>query len=335
MPKISIIIATYNNGNTLVRCLDSICRQTFSDFEVIVVNDGSKDDTASILIDYAAKDNRVKFFNQTQNIGQGRSRNLGLDEAKGEYVGFVDSDDTAQENMFEELYEAITKSNASIAQCNINIVNLDGTMKTANFLPFEDDVVDIKHDIVDYFEHYLQYSKQSYEICNKLIKRDFLIENKVYFLDNSKIYAEDLLFNLDVALYADRIVFINKSLYNYYNNPNGHSKHIDLGKLEKFCNLFEEFEKHAKQLKQYHLIKYGIAKNAILIIMFIATQTLYIKGGKKKVEEILKRTDMRKYLRYSLKGSQKLKSKLLIWSLLYLPYSLKFKLMKWHYSWKH
>jgi len=335
MPKISIIIATYNNGDTLVRCLDSICCQTFSDFEIIVINDGSKDDTASILIDYATKDNRVKFFNQTQNVGQGKSRNLGLDNATGEYVGFVDSDDTAQEDMFEEMYKAITKSKASIAQCNINIVNLDGTIKTANFLPFEDEVVDIKPDIGKYFENYLQYSKQSYEICNKLIKRDFLVKNKVYFLDNSKIYAEDLLFNLDVALYAERIVFLNKSLYNYYNNPNGHSKFIDINKLEKFCNLFEEFEKHAKQLKQYDLIKYGIAKNAILIIMFMATQTLYIEGGKKKVKEILKRSDMKKYLKYSLKSSQKFKNKLLNWSLLYLPSTLKFRLMKWHYSWEH
>lgn len=100
MIKISVIVPAYNAEKTLGRCIDSIIAQTYSDFEVIIINDGSKDNTASIAESYVKKDNRIRLINKP-NGGISSVRNLGIKEAKGEYINFVDSDDYIDEDTYE------------------------------------------------------------------------------------------------------------------------------------------------------------------------------------------------------------------------------------------
>ena len=117
MPAISVIVPAYNAEKTLNKCLDSILGQTLVDIEIIVVNDGSTDSTQTIVEGYMSSDNRIKLINQ-ENKGLGAARNVGLDNATGKYISFIDSDDWISKNFLYSLYTyAITNTNAKYSIC--------------------------------------------------------------------------------------------------------------------------------------------------------------------------------------------------------------------------
>lgn len=118
MPKISIIVPVYNVEEYLSRCIDSILEQTFTDFELILIDDGSTDNSGKICDEYSKKDSKVKVIHK-ENGGLSSARNFGIDVASGKFLGFVDSDDYIEKDMYELLYEDICKINADIAICGI------------------------------------------------------------------------------------------------------------------------------------------------------------------------------------------------------------------------
>ena len=118
LPLISVIIPVYNSEDYLDRCLNSVCGQTFGNLEVILVNDGSSDRSGEICREYEQKDSRIRFINQ-QNRGSAEARNTGLRLARGELIGFVDSDDHIRPEMYEKLYRIMTDTEADIALCDV------------------------------------------------------------------------------------------------------------------------------------------------------------------------------------------------------------------------
>ena len=118
MPKVSIIVPVYKVGPYLAKCIDSILSQTLTDFELILVDDGSPDSCGEICDGYAKKDERIKVIHK-QNGGLSSARNAGLDIAKGEYIGFVDSDDYIEHDMYEFLYKNSVQYDTDIACCGI------------------------------------------------------------------------------------------------------------------------------------------------------------------------------------------------------------------------
>ena len=124
-PKISVIVPVYNTEKYLHRCIDSILSQTFTDFELLLINDGSKDGSGAICDEYAAKDNRVRVFHK-ENCGVSSARNLGLDNVQGEWVLFVDSDDWMELTMLAKMYHAAIENNADCVYCDFNFVKQSG-----------------------------------------------------------------------------------------------------------------------------------------------------------------------------------------------------------------
>lgn len=117
-PKISIIVPVYGVEQYLPKCIESILGQTFKEFELILVDDGSLDRCPQICDEYAKKDSRIKVIHK-ENEGQGVARNIALDIAKGDYIGFVDGDDWIESDMYEQLYKAIFDNNADLAMCDM------------------------------------------------------------------------------------------------------------------------------------------------------------------------------------------------------------------------
>ena len=115
-PLISIIIPVYNAESYIRRCLESVLSQTYKEIQVILVNDGSTDDTLSILEEYSRSDSRIQLINK-DNSGVSKTRNIGIDISDGEYIGFVDADDYLEPEMYEKLYNAIKKTAADVACC--------------------------------------------------------------------------------------------------------------------------------------------------------------------------------------------------------------------------
>ena len=133
MPKVSIIVPVYNSGKYLKTCLDSLVNQTLKDIEIIAVDDCSTDNSLLILMDYAKKYHNIKVYHNRENLGQGASRNRGLDIARGEYIGFVDSDDYIRYTMYEDMYKAAVNNSAPLVSV---------------LLLYVMDDIDLKNDVV-------------------------------------------------------------------------------------------------------------------------------------------------------------------------------------------
>ena len=172
-PKISIIVPVYNVEEYLDRCIKSILNQTFKDFELILIDDGSKDNSSKICDQYAMEDNRIKVIHK-ENSGQATSRNIGLKISSANLVGFVDSDDWIEPDMYELLYKSHIKDDTDISIIGVK------------------EVSEGERCISEYFPNNITFSeilKRAYP-CNKMFKKELFFDNNLFFRDNK--YYEDL-----------------------------------------------------------------------------------------------------------------------------------------------
>lgn len=209
-PKVSIIVPTYNNEKFLEKCLVSLIKQTLKEIEIIIVNDGSEDNTKGILNIFEKHDSRIKVIHQS-NQKQGAARNRGMEIAKGEYIGFVDSDDWVDLNYYEKLYKAAKKHNVDIALAtNVRI----GNGKTKKRLKLAAEVV------ANTLQSKIDVGNQVKNPCptNKIYRRSMLEDNKIVWLEGC--YCEDKLFTIQAVYYANGIVTVPDVNYYYFRNPN-------------------------------------------------------------------------------------------------------------------
>ena len=157
---ISIIVPIYNIEKHIVRCLDSILAQTYHNIEVILIDDGSTDNSGKICDQYSSADTRINVFHK-QNGGLVSARNLGLESARGDYIGFVDSDDWIEPNMYERMYNNLKNNNSEICICNYIIDTIYHSINIK--LPFEFDVLN-KQDVL----HHILPSLISSEYLEKI-----------------------------------------------------------------------------------------------------------------------------------------------------------------------
>ena len=201
MKKVSVIIPVYNVEKYIKKCLDSLVNQTLSDIEIIVVNDGTPDNS-QIIIDEYVKNYPDKVISIVkENGGQGSARNIGLEKATGEYIGYVDSDDYVELNMYEELYDKAKENDSDIVICGNNIVYENNYNK----------ITEINYDNkYNDFENAF-FGKMA--VWNKLYKKKMLINNNIKFKE--KVWYEDFAFTLKTLVNAKNIDFLDKTLYNY------------------------------------------------------------------------------------------------------------------------
>lgn len=259
MAKVSIIVAVYNAERTLRRCIDSLIGQSLGDIEIILVDDGSIDASAVICDEYAAIDSRIKVFHK-ENEGVSRTKQLGLDHAKGEYIIYLDSDDYADTDMYGKLYSKAQEENADIVCCDIlrlegNSTRVEGHNRISSF----------EHE--DFLKGIIDVLFGS--ICNRIVRRSLFSEYDVRF--NPEIsFGEDKLVLIQIlskALKAGRklkIAYLPEALLFYDTNANPVSlMKLDASKKLQSQNLlWTEMEK-CLDLKQFgrtyyhHLVKRG------------------------------------------------------------------------------
>lgn len=242
--KVSIIIPVYNTSMYLDKCLNSLLNQTLNEIEIICVNDGSTDDSLIVLQNFAQKDGRVKIIDQ-KNQGQSVARNAGIKEAKGEYIGFIDSDDWADVEMFERLYGNAKQFNSDLAMCSITMYD-EKTGNTTTSDPYM--TLDL---FPKTFENrafnYTDTLDFIFRICvvpwNKLYRREFLQSKKLAFVEG--LNFEDNVFNLQTIVEAQRISLIKEPLVFYrkasetsYTFGKGEHKKLDFFKI---FDLEEEY----------------------------------------------------------------------------------------------
>ncbi len=211
--KVSVLIPIYNVGRYLDQCLDSVVNQTLKDIEIICINDGSTDNSLSIIKKYASIDNRIIIIDK-ENTGYGDSMNLGLSMAKGKYIGIVESDDYIKHTMFEELYTIIHSNDLEVVGSFYSAWN-DGYYITRGYL--NNVVLDEVIDVVMYRKELIQFEI----IWSRIYSKTFLLNNNIYFLSTPSASYQDVSFNYKVWKYASKTYISSTSYYNYrLDNPN-------------------------------------------------------------------------------------------------------------------
>lgn len=254
IPKISVIIPVYNAEKYLHQCIDSVLNQKFTDFEILLINDGSKDRSGEICDEYAKKDKRIKVFHK-ENGGVSSARNLGLDNAKGEWITFVDSDDWIGENYFQILENDI---NEEIDWVLINLIKSYDKHQTL-ITKFINNKL-IKSDFLEFHSIYPDY----FGPTAKFYKNSF-IKNIISF-DKNLSYGEDTLFNLDYLSNCNKIITLERANYFYRDLDNSLSKtKLNLNRdsyfffeIEKKLKVFDDINYYYKSL-QFPAFRYFLS----------------------------------------------------------------------------
>ena len=236
-PLVSIILPVYNAQNHIARCLESICAQSWQNIEVIVLNDGSKDQSLPVCEAFRAKDERIVLVDKA-NSGVSDTRNLGLKLASGKYVQFVDSDDYLDPDFTEHLVTSAEENEADLVIAPYKMVIPAGASKPEQVLGKIQDELGVMSvarppEVREYgFLPAGVYDKDTFALrlmdkpasyfysvlWNKLYRRDILTGNDIQFVSEMR-WAEDLVFNLRYIQYAERFVSIAQAGYSYVQNP--------------------------------------------------------------------------------------------------------------------
>lgn len=208
-PAISIIVPVYNIESYIMKCLDSIISQTFRNFEVILVNDGSTDNSGDICDLYVKKDKRIRFINK-KNGGLSSARNAGIQIAQGEYLGFVDGDDWIDKDMFSQLYRLCNETNSDISICKFDR-EINGKLIEKNEIEFTKEM-----DNIEAMRELFKGVLYRFSACNKLFKKT-LFENIEF--PEGRIH-EDLSTTYKLFASANKVIFTNYRGYIYVKREN-------------------------------------------------------------------------------------------------------------------
>ncbi len=279
--KLSVIIPVYNTGKYLPKCLDSILNQSIDDFEVIVVNDGSKDNSVDIIKEYVEKYKDKIVFLDKKNGGQGSARNLAIKHAKGEYIGFVDSDDFIDSNMYEKMYEVAKNNKSDIVICN-----------TTDFYEKDNSEEVVKLDFKSNVSNEEAIIKCVPCILNKIYKKDLLTKSKFTF--NESIWYEDLSYSIIMLMIAKKINFIEDPFYYYLHRNSSTMNNNNAQKNLNIIKAYDELVKYAKDNNLYK--KYKDELDYILLKeVYISTINRVIRTSNKRKEKLKIIKEIRNY----------------------------------------
>lgn len=242
-PTISVIVPVYKTERTIERCLDSIQAQTFKDFEVIIVNDGTPDNAIEIAQKFVDKDPRFFIVSQS-NKGLGAARNTGLKYAKGKFISCIDSDDTIQPTMLKNMLTAIISNDADISICEVdnpvskngNITHSLGTYKLSGRSSTITGIEALELQL-NYIEPIIFNS-----VCFKLIKASLFKENYIRFPENYR-FSEDTPTSVALFLHSKTVALVREPLYNYIHEGESLTSSYSLNKAEDLILNIKEISK--------------------------------------------------------------------------------------------
>lgn len=245
MKKVSIIVPVYGVEKYIDKCLDSLVKQSLKEIEVIVVNDGTKDNSQKIIDKYVKKyPDKIKSYIK-ENGGQGSARNYGLKKASGEYIGYVDSDDFVEKDMYKKLYNKAKENNYDIVVCGNYNVSEDYQNKNIDAF-----INNYNTDLENIF-----FGKMA--VWNKIYKRDILIKNKLEFKE--KVWYEDLAFTLKAIMNSNTFAFIDEPLYDYLiregSTMNNSNVQRNLEILDAFNDILS-YIKHNKKEEYFDKVEF-------------------------------------------------------------------------------
>lgn len=261
MAKISLIVPVYNTSKYLRKCLDSLITQTYKNIEIIVINDGSIDNSEEIIKLY--RDKRLKYISK-KNEGIGKTRNLGIENATGNYIAFVDSDDYLDKNFCKKMIKKADEDNCDIVICNY-FEDRNDKLKKIEFVNFKDSSLKSNPSLINFI---------NLGPCNKIYKMNMIKKNNIKFEENLKY--EDAPFVIKSLLNAKKIGKIADFLTYYVI----HEKSETTIRDKRIFDIFKIIEIIVKNLKEVDYPKEPIISLIVMILTDYTIQQRYIKDKK-------------------------------------------------------
>lgn len=284
MAEVSIITPVYNSAKYLPRMIESIKAQTFEDWELLLINDGSTDNSAEIIEQYAAEDSRIHLIAQ-ENAGPAHARNVGIMVAQGRYLSFVDSDDTVEPQMLERFYIAATEYGANIVMCNFATMNNETRMEshhgfTCHAIMSQEQL--LQQVFVKYFTKDMVGVPS---LCNKFVDRVWLNEQGILIPEN-RVRAEDWLFNLRCLESQPRFCAIDDVLYNYWQNEGSIMHSVREGEWKQHFESVEILKKIDEKY-HFHMLDLLATRYVGIIIEYMVLLLKADHTAMPKIDEIL------------------------------------------------
>jgi len=291
-PQISIIVPVYNVEEYLKVCVESLLKQRLNIFEIILVDDGSTDGSGVICDKYAESDKRVKVIHKS-NGGTSSARNMGLDVAKGDYIGFVDGDDYVSENMYELLIKSMKEYVCDISVCNINLMSENNEDE-----PYHKNAKDEQFNRESAMKELLTNTILTFSVCNKLFKKS--VFNGLRFKEG--IIQEDMDIVYKLVHRAQKVSYLSTPLYNYrYNENSTLRKPFELKRLDEFHvrkEMYDFYEKHYPTIADLVYFRLCVTGSKLYNLVNMEFKeksheyTFLIKQEKSKLARLLWRKDV-------------------------------------------
>lgn len=309
MIMITLIVPIYNGEKTLKRCIESILKQTYSNFELILIDDGSTDRSKQICEEYSLNDCRIKVISK-KNEGAGIARNLGIEIATGDYIMFPDCDDWIEESMIEDMLTAITKNDFDLAIC-----------KSRNCTLKYDKVEAIEKSDIEKTEYmnkeevrrsYINLLEKNMILgpSDKMYKMQIIKEKNLKFPNIRR--SQDIVFNLEYLMECDKVTIINKSLYNYVlGETNGIFKklpnnYVDI--VKRLLNMWLKIKKEwgGEDIKWNRFLGEYVAREIyMIIVMSFNSNEMSHNERKIFIENILMSEEVKKSIvNYKFTGNK-------------------------------
>lgn len=286
-PAISLVMPVYNVEKFLNKALVSVENQTFKDFEMIIVDDGSNDKSYEIAEEFCNRNPNFKLIKQ-ENSGPAAARNTGVSHCRGEYIAFMDSDDYLEKNFLEELYSLAKKTGADITCCNFNMYFPNKNLKI--YMPFNSlpgvytKSKALRKLILDISVHYF--------IWNKLYKKELFLERNIKFDD---MYFEDISTLPRLFYFAKTVAFTSKALYNYTMRENSILHSINAKKVNdyiKALGIIKSFLEENNDYKEYSSHVWVYAQRVKFVVYYyiinLHLKALNFKGFGKNISCAMK-----------------------------------------------
>ncbi len=296
MELISIIVPVYNAEKYLLRCVDSIRNQTYTNLEIILVDDGSPDECPRMCDEFSEQDARVKVIHK-QNAGQGLARNDGLEIASGTYVTFVDSDDWISPDHIENLYNPLEKYDADASLGNHTRVDTNGEVKT-RMLPLDEGLYEGERIVQDLMLPLIgadvsdsQDISINSSVSMNMYRMECIKQNNIRFISERYAVAEDFYFNVDFFHYASKIVYTKEKGYYYFQNLESTCEKYNPKRFERTLNYYnvicERVESYGLKDKVAHRIERSFLMKIRVAIRHIVLSDLPRKDKFRQIGEIL------------------------------------------------
>ncbi|MBO5091601.1 MAG: glycosyltransferase [Clostridia bacterium] len=306
MDLISIIVPVYKVEKYLSECIDSILAQTYENFELVLVDDGSPDNSGKICDEYASRDKRIKVIHKG-NAGVSSARNTGLDNANGDYITFIDSDDFVDKRYLEVLYNSLKQNDSDISICKFSAYKNGNYIASLEKFPKSITVDFLDNRFVNYLSQYFNFKKNIMGSCWRTLYKRELIGH--YRLNQNLKICEDLLFLITLMCEAKKLSFSNEVLYFYRSNESSAIRSYKENYLEN--NIFLDKELIMLLSNKSKRIEKILKNYRGFLCYLVLTNEMLHKSGQEKKENIvrIKRNDFYKNFKlFKVLGILRIKS---------------------------